>query len=231
MIRERNTKEILCERIKAERMKLGLSQAKFAELLSVKSSSTIGNWETGASFPDYDKLALIADCFGVTVDYLLGRTSRDTKEADIELDIDEDARELMRRFGCCDDIGQDAIMSCVDFHYNRCTKEPEMPDHVLRRREDNGDKERLFLSPDKDSDYEEMKGKLDYLRKLRRSKRNTKSFMDITRYLWEIGYGSEICLGFVLDIFGKGLCDRVPSYTLYKDIEAFLKGQYRVRRL
>lgn len=38
------------------------------------SISTISNYENGVHFPDYITLCKIADYFGVTTDYLLGRT-------------------------------------------------------------------------------------------------------------------------------------------------------------
>ena len=36
---------------------------------------TISNYETGKTFPDSDALIRLADFFGVTIDYLVGRTS------------------------------------------------------------------------------------------------------------------------------------------------------------
>lgn len=51
---------------------IGYSQKKIADVLRV-SRSTIAMWETGASEPDNETLYKIADYFGVTVDYLLGR--------------------------------------------------------------------------------------------------------------------------------------------------------------
>lgn len=48
------------------------SQQKLANIIGV-SRSTIAMWETGASQPDNDTLKRLADLFGVSVDYLLGR--------------------------------------------------------------------------------------------------------------------------------------------------------------
>ncbi len=39
------------------------------------SVSTISNYENGVHYPDYETLCKIADYFGVTTDYLLGRSS------------------------------------------------------------------------------------------------------------------------------------------------------------
>ena len=78
----------------------------------------------------------------------------------------------------------------------------------------------------KDPDYEEMANKMPYLKALKKSKK--KSLMNITEHLWDLGYGGEICLAFVMDVFGYGLNKRVPCQQLYRDIENYLKGNYKV---
>lgn len=49
-----------------------MTQRDLANVIHV-SVSTISNYEQGIHFPDIDKLLDIADFFGVTTDYLLGR--------------------------------------------------------------------------------------------------------------------------------------------------------------
>lgn len=56
------------------RRKKGWSQEQFAERVGV-SRQTVSKWETGASIPELEKLVTISQCFGVTVDQLLGITS------------------------------------------------------------------------------------------------------------------------------------------------------------
>ena len=64
----------------------------------------------------------------------------------------------------------------------------------------------------------------------RKSKKRAskKSYTEILQSLWDIGYGDEICLAFVLDIFGIGLNKRVPCAQLYNDINSILAGKYRL---
>jgi transcriptional regulator with XRE-family HTH domain len=50
-----------------------LSQESLANIIGV-DHSTIANYETGARFPKYPILIKIADYFGVSIDWLLGRT-------------------------------------------------------------------------------------------------------------------------------------------------------------
>lgn len=51
----------------------GLSQRGLAERLNV-SQTAVSQWETGRSYPDVPTMFEFADLFGVSLDYLLGRT-------------------------------------------------------------------------------------------------------------------------------------------------------------
>lgn len=59
--------------ITALRNEKGLYQKELAAHLKV-STGTISNYEKGHHAPDLETLCRIADFFGVTTDYLLGRT-------------------------------------------------------------------------------------------------------------------------------------------------------------
>lgn len=63
------------ERIKLERTKKGDSQATLGELVSV-SQQAVGKWEKDLAEPDGETLNMLADYFGVSVDYLLGRKEK-----------------------------------------------------------------------------------------------------------------------------------------------------------
>jgi methanogenic corrinoid protein MtbC1 len=60
--------------LKKIRKDRNLKQKDLAQILDV-AQSTIANYEQGIRFPDEDMLLRIADIFGVSVDYLLGRSS------------------------------------------------------------------------------------------------------------------------------------------------------------
>lgn len=62
------------ERLKMLREKAGWTQEELAEKIKV-SDVTINRYEKGTRRPDMDILELFADIFGVSVDYLLGRTT------------------------------------------------------------------------------------------------------------------------------------------------------------
>ena len=62
----------LSEKICLCRKKQGLSQEALAQILGV-SRQAVSKWETGDSEPEISKLKLLAQTFGVTVDWLLSQ--------------------------------------------------------------------------------------------------------------------------------------------------------------
>ena len=80
--------DILSEKIKTLRLSCNYSQVDVAEKLSV-TKQTISNWENNNIQPSVDMLVKIADLFGVTTDYLLGRdiTTRIDVQGLSELEI------------------------------------------------------------------------------------------------------------------------------------------------
>lgn len=61
-------------RLKALRQSMNLPQEQLARLLNV-DRSTISSYESSMRQPSLDTLSRIADVFGVSTDYLLGRTN------------------------------------------------------------------------------------------------------------------------------------------------------------
>ncbi len=80
-------------RLKSLREATGLSQAKLAAELGVRQS-TVGGWESGKREPNFNTTISIGDYFGVSVDYLLGRTDDPLFSQDIEVD-----KQSVRTYG------------------------------------------------------------------------------------------------------------------------------------
>lgn len=59
--------------IASERVRICLTQDGLAEHLGT-TRETVNRWETGANLPAISSLLKMADLFGCSVDYLLGRT-------------------------------------------------------------------------------------------------------------------------------------------------------------
>src|ERR1700761_220645 len=63
--------QLLSERLRISRTRLGLTQQGLAELTGF-SLSAIGNWESCQNVPSPAKLGMLATKLGVSIDYLLG---------------------------------------------------------------------------------------------------------------------------------------------------------------
>lgn len=59
-------------RLKELRMQRDLSQKEFAAIMGV-AQNTVSNWENGNRLLDAESIIKIADFFGCSTDYLLGR--------------------------------------------------------------------------------------------------------------------------------------------------------------
>ena len=58
------------EKLLALRKQRGLSQEELGEELDV-SRQTVSKWESGQSYPDFQRLGLLSDYFGMTLDELV----------------------------------------------------------------------------------------------------------------------------------------------------------------
>ncbi len=82
----------LKDRIKEERLKLGLNQDELGKRLSV-SKQAISGWENGYRTPDVDTLSKLSDLFNCSTDYLLGKTD-DPKNIVYSAVVDGDKVDL-----------------------------------------------------------------------------------------------------------------------------------------
>ncbi len=66
-------------RIAELRKQKDISQSKLGEIIGA-AQNTICNWETGKRQPDNESLIKMADLFGVSIDYILGRDNDEMPE-------------------------------------------------------------------------------------------------------------------------------------------------------
>lgn len=66
-------------RLRECRINAKLSQKHVAITLGVAAPS-VANWESGKTNPTHENIIKLADLYGVTVDYLLGRTDEPTND-------------------------------------------------------------------------------------------------------------------------------------------------------
>ena len=69
------------EIIKEKRLEKGYTQEQMAELLGI-TAPAVNKWEKGSSCPDGDKLLLLGELYGVSVDELLGCKKEETGQGE-----------------------------------------------------------------------------------------------------------------------------------------------------
>lgn len=76
----------ISENLKKQRKSRELTQEQLADILGV-SFQSVSKWERGEGYPDIEMLPTIANCFGITVDELIGMNEiRDTADVQAILD-------------------------------------------------------------------------------------------------------------------------------------------------
>jgi transcriptional regulator with XRE-family HTH domain len=90
--------------LRAER---GLTQEGLAEKVSI-SRASLSHYENDRREPDLDVLSKLADCFGVTLDYLMGRTHEPGRS------IAPDVQEVVESLELSDEAIYQKIRLTVD---------------------------------------------------------------------------------------------------------------------
>lgn len=201
------------DRVKAAREAKGLNQAQLAKECEVSSAAIISNWENNINKPDFEKIVKLCIALDVTTSYLLDYSPYDGGDLSAEeWEIIRGLRELDQgRFDKVKAVLQEQLTIINQWNEGYVAVSPvpiETP---------------VFLSKE-DPEYNEMKYQCRGLNNLR--KERAQSFEDVTHFLWNIGYGDNICLAYVISIFKSGLS--VPNRQLYNRIKAFLEGRYKI---
>ena len=101
------------------RAKYGWSQEKLVEKMGTGiKRETISQYETGKTRPDVETLVAMADAFGVSIDYLLGR-------ANCEVISNE---EVNRRIG----LSEEAINTLLNTRFHRATYAVDLCDEFVK---------------------------------------------------------------------------------------------------
>lgn len=78
----------------------GLTQREIAKIFNV-SQGTYNNWENGKTQPSIEQLVAIADFFGVSIDYLVGREGEDgviASAKDDRINLSDKSRDALYEF-------------------------------------------------------------------------------------------------------------------------------------
>lgn len=104
-------RKILGERIRKERMRIGMTQEQIAEYIDV-STTYIGFIERGERSVTLEKLAMLANCFHVTIDSLLYGPS-------IEQEINDNEKKLLFLWNLASPDERSMILSIIEVIVNR----------------------------------------------------------------------------------------------------------------
>ena len=104
------------ERLKTLRKQRDISQAKVAEAVGL-SIMQCRRYEAGTSEPTLSKLTKLADFFGVSIDYLIGRV-----DAPLPLEDKESGETTTRRSTSCQPIDSN-FMSLFSARLQKCRQE------------------------------------------------------------------------------------------------------------
>lgn len=120
------------DKLKQLRKKRGITAELFAQDIGVPLS-TYTKWEFGSASPRYDKLLRIADYYGVSTDYLLGRTdkpeSSDLSDILKEMQFDASARAIICAFA---ELGEDQRTEFIKTLKQLSHSEPEIRETAVR---------------------------------------------------------------------------------------------------
>lgn len=99
------------------RREMGLTQEEFAKAVGIKRP-TIGNWETGfRERPGLKYLERLADYFGVSIDYLMGRSDiRNIESFPADTIIQFSDKRIVRKFNDASDAKKrqiERVVQCV----------------------------------------------------------------------------------------------------------------------
>lgn len=98
------------DRLKELRISRGLTQDDLASRLDIPSS-TVRRYETDEkSMPKHERLEKIADFFGCTVDYLLGRNDEDSVN---EVNLNPVDRQILEEFRKLDPKDQEYMIDLI----------------------------------------------------------------------------------------------------------------------
>ena len=120
---------MFAERIKMLRKEKGITQVELAEAMGL-SKGTIAMWEVGKREATFDTLCKLAEFFGKSIDYILGRSDDNSDEAyneeviDRILDVqpEEDVIKCINDYLRLDNYGQKAVQQLVKNEYFSCVE-------------------------------------------------------------------------------------------------------------
>ena len=110
-------------RFKEARMRCGIAQKTVSSKLGV-SIQSVSNWENDTRAPSRENVMKMAEMYGVTTDYLLGKdieenqlaveTKKEPVLADEFSDLTESERQLLKSFRRCTPVSRARVLAYAE---------------------------------------------------------------------------------------------------------------------
>ena len=104
----------LGERIRKARDAKGLKQSELADLIDVKSSGVISNWEKDINKPDADKIIKLCEVLDISASFLLDYYGNTVK-------VSFEEQEMIKKYRILDEYGKDMVATVLDKEFWRCS--------------------------------------------------------------------------------------------------------------
>lgn len=108
-----STSSELKSTIKRLRNEAGISQKQMASVVNL-SQQAVAKWESGVAEPDTRALRVLADYFGVSVDYILGRQQEKKLAQNDAGALPDDERRLLSFFENLNPEGKEKLLDYAD---------------------------------------------------------------------------------------------------------------------
>jgi transcriptional regulator with XRE-family HTH domain len=115
MVQRSHKNKVLAKRLKEVRLKKNLTQEQVADMLGIEAA-TLSGYEREYRAPDANTLERLADIYGVSIDYLMGRDDildRDTPPDEVDLERFIREQSNIRVFGdaLSEDVKDDMMLA------------------------------------------------------------------------------------------------------------------------
>lgn len=109
---------MLYERLKGLRVSHRKTQQDLAAVLNI-SRSAYALYEAGKRQLNYESLRTLSDYYGVSLDYLFGRTDL----PELQQGLSPDERRLLHCYRLLDGRGQETVRALAELEYGRARRE------------------------------------------------------------------------------------------------------------
>ena len=195
----------------------GMTQQELADCTGL-SRQSISNYFLDKTPPSLENLIRFSDVLKTTPNDLLGYVPH--TDIDDSLVLSQEDKKMVLDIRTLDERGKATVLAEIrqqQQYVETASSELSFKNYISRNSANITYP--IFLQP-ADADYRAMKSRATELRRLKKT--SYRSYEDVTKFLWDLGYGENICLAYVIQIF---MGTRIISRQLFTHISTYLKHE------